>query len=256
MHYALMNNLHSIDEVYMSTVYGASHKEVRILGMLKDMGSKSAHNQLSRSKINSIWKKIKAMDSVDEFEPIDITVTQKQFQMLQTALRLYLKKVKKVPSLAREQAVISFTSNFEAYISDLLREIFDKNVDVLKSSKSTLKDEELIESLKTGNTLETLKEVKIRDLMYGSVKDWIIFYQKKLGFRITLSNDLVELYLVRNCLIHNGGMVSKELENEIKKSRYKLGRKINVTEKDYNRYKNAIIRISEELWEEFAIKFD
>ncbi len=252
----LSYNLNAIEEVYKSANYGAAHKKVRTLEILKKLGSKSAHKQLSKENIADILEEVKAIDSIKDSKKITLNVTLKELQLMRMVVQKSLININRIPSLAREQAIISFTSNFEAYTSDLLREIFDKNMDILKSNKFTLKDEDLIESLKTGNTLETLKEAKIRDLMYGSVKDWINYYQNKLGFKVALTNDLVELYLVRNCLIHNGGLVSKQLESEIKKRRYKLGIKINVTEKDYSRYKNAISQISEELWTEYTRKFN
>jgi hypothetical protein len=108
--------------------------------------------------------------------------------------------------------------------------------------------------LKTGSTLEILKEAKIRDLM-RTVNTCIDFYKKNLGFQISFSNELKELYLVRNCIVHNGRMIDKKLK-EFKSERYKLGAKIVVTEEDYACYKSAINQISEDIWNEYTKKFN
>jgi hypothetical protein len=252
----LYENLHAVNQIYKSATYGASYNEVKTLKILQKLGSRLASNQLSKEKICDVAKKLDAMESVKDQETVSFQVNNQELRAMRMVMRSSLKSIRRVPSLAREQAVISFTSYVEAYISDLLREIFDQNIDCLKSNKSTLKDEELIESLKAGSTLETLKEAKIKDLMYGSVKDWISYFQNRLGFQIVLSNDIIELYLVRNCLVHNGGKVSKQLENEIKTGRYKLGTKINVTERDYNRYESAVFEIANEIWKEYTKKFN
>jgi hypothetical protein len=171
-----------------------------------------------------------------------VDLNPQQIRLLRMIVGNKLTQTKKIPSLAREQAIISLTSNFEAYISDLLREIFDKDINYFKSNNCNLRCAELIESLKNGNTIEILKEAKIRDLM-RTVDNCIDFYHRNLGFQISFSSELKELYLVRNCIVHNGGIINKKLE-EFGTERYKLGAKIDVTEEDYARYKSAIIVIT------------
>lgn len=69
-------------------------------------------------------------------------------------------------------------------------------MDALKPAKTSLKDEELIDLTKAGNTLDGLKEVKIRNLMYGSVDSGMKYFQDNLGFDIEITNDIAELFSI------------------------------------------------------------
>lgn len=113
-----------------------------------------------------------------------IELNFKELSLLRKIMKDDLRTIKKIPTISREQAIISYTVIFEGFISDMVRNIFDNNIDTLKSAKSSLKDEELIDSIKKGNTLERLKNVKIRNLMYGSVDSWIEYLQNNLGFDV------------------------------------------------------------------------
>ena len=251
----LLNSLESIDIVYSSAIYGATHKEARIVRLLANFGSKSAQKKLSHENFKEIVKEIEAIDNIKKQKLVEMKFNSKELSLVRNAIRHMLRVFRRIPALSREQAIISLMLIFEGFVSDLLREIFENNPDALKSTKSTLKDEELIDALKTGNTLERLKEAKVRDLMYGSVDNWIKYFQNNLGFNIDIQNDIIELNLVRNCLIHNNGLVSRELEKIIKKQRYIYAKQINVTEKDYYRYKNAIETFARKMWEEYIEKF-
>lgn len=251
----LLKNLKSIDIVYSSAIYGATHKESRIVKLLAKFGSKFARKKLSHEEFTEVVKEIEAIDSIKKEKHFEIKFNSKEISLIRNVIGNELRDFKIIPALSREQAIISLMLIFEGFVSDLLREIFENNMDALKSTKSTLKDEELIDTLKTGNTLERLKDAKVRDLMYGTVNDWIKYFQNNLGFNIDIQNDIIELNLVRNCLIHNNGLVSRELEKIIKKQRYIYAKQINVTEKDYYRYKNAIETFARKMWEEYIEKF-
>ena len=250
-----MKNFKSIDIVYRSAIYGATHKEARIVKLLAKFGSKFALKKLSQEDFTEIVKEIEAIDSIKKEKHIVLKLNSKEISFIRNVIGNELRDFKRIPALSREQAIISLMLIFEGFVSDLLREIFENNIDALKSTKSTLKDEELIDTLKTGNTLERLKEAKVRELMYGSVNDWIKYFQNNLGFNIDTQNDIIELNLVRNCLIHNNGLVSRELEKIIKKEQYIYTKQINITEKDYYRYKSAIDAFARKMWEEYIEKF-
>ena len=250
-----MTELNSIDEVYKSALYGALHKEARINKLLKKFGSKYADRRLSSKDLKKAVSEIEAIDSLEKSSGISIEFKNKEISLLKKIIRENLKNIKKIPKLSREQTIISLCVVFEGFISDLLRTIFNSNIDTLKSTRSTLKEEDVIDSIKKGDTLEKLKEYKIRDIMYGSVDNWIGYFQKQLRFKIDININIVELFLVRNCLIHNKKIVNSELENKVKKKRYISGKEINITKNDYNRYRDEIKKYSKLLWEEYIAKF-
>lgn len=248
----LLTNLRSIDMVYSSAIYGAAHNEARTLRLLAKFGSKIAQKKLSDEEFKEIVKEVVAIDNIKESKTINMEFNNKEVSLIRRAISYELRGFKKIPALSREQSIISLMLIFEGFVSDLLREIFETNVDSLKS---TLKDDELIDAIKIGDTLERLKEAKVRDLMYGSADSWIKYFKNNLGFNIDIKNDIIELNLVRNCLIHNNGLVSHDLEKIIKKKRYICTKQINVTEKDYFRYKKSIETFAQKMWDEYIKKF-
>jgi len=254
-----LENLRSIDQVYDSAIYGASHKEARIIKLQAKFGLKRAQNKLTENEYIKVVKEIEAIDDIDDIEkqePIQLEFDLKAIVLLRKVINYELLMVKKIPSLSREQAIISFMLIFEGYINDLLGYIFGINTDILKSNKTTLNDEKLIDSLKKGNTLEKLKEVKIKELMFTSVDNWLKYFNKNIGFNIEIPNDIIEMSLVRNCLIHNNGLVDDKLEKRINKRRYNYEKKINVTENDYSRYKNCVENLAKNLDSECFKKFN
>lgn len=248
-------NFQSIDDVYYSAKYGAIHKEARLIKLLTKFGSKFAKQRLTKNDLKEAIKEIEAIDSLKKGKGHQIDLSSKEVKLISTVLRVKLKSIKNIPTLSREQAIISITVIFESFISDLINLMFDENINTLKSDKATLKDEELIESLNKGNTFEILKKKKIRNIMFGSVDDWIIYFHKVFKFNINTPYEIIELFLVRNCLIHNNKLVSRDLENKIKKKRYSYNKKINITENDYNRYLKAVKDFSYVIWKEYNIKF-
>ena len=250
----LLKNIKSIDIVYRSAIYGASHKEARIIHILAKFGSKHAQNKLSDVEFAEVLGEIEAIDNAKGLKTFTLELTSKEVTFVRNVMRGELRDFKRIPAISREQAIISLMLIFEGFVNDLLREIFENNTDALKSTKSTLKDEELIETLATGNTLERLIDTKLRDLMYGSVEAWVKYFQNNLGFDMNIQKDIVELNLVRNCIIHNNGLVSYELEKMIKKRRYIYAKQINVTEKDYDRYKNVVETFARKMWAEHVKK--
>ena len=255
----LLRDLRSIDEVYHSAVYGAKHKEAILVKLLAEFGSKRAQKRLTHKNLIQAIQEVTAIEKVIEnrakIRPRVIEFNSEQMSLIRVVIRDELRIIKKIPALSKEQAIISFAAIFEGFISNVLKTIFDNKIDTLKSTKSSLNDEELIDAIKTGNPLDKLKEVKIRTLMYSSVDSWIRYFQDNFGFNVKIPNDIIELFLVRNCLIHNDKLISRDLEKKIKKRRYIYGKQINITEKDYNRYKNIIKNSAKKIWKEYIDKF-
>ena len=81
--------------------------------------------------------------------------------------------------------------------------------------------------------------------MYGSINTWIKLFREndhlKLDIQLVSNryNNLVELGLVRNCIIHNNGIVNEDLHKMTNKPRFQVGARINITDKDLRRYKES-----------------
>ena len=89
--------------------------------------------------------------------------------------------------------------------------------------------------------------------MYDSITGWVNLINEK-GFSIEHNEDLTEMFLVRNVLIHNNKKVGVELAKEINNKRYVLGKKISVTDKDAKKFKKAIEQVCKEINSAFLKK--
>lgn len=237
--FQLKNNLRAVNEVYFAAVYGATYSEAQILQILKKTGlEKSSIKALEKDKFDEAIKTLNAVEKLSK-NTIEIDFTDREIVHVRKALKSQLLLIRKIPLLAREQQLISYATLLENYISDVIKNYLELSPESLKSNKSTLKDSQLIDSIIEGNTLQKLIESRVRELMYDSITGWINFLRDK-GFSIT-ENDLIkEMFLIRNVLIHNNKTVGTELIKAISNKKYIIGKKINLSEKDNNRFKSAL----------------
>lgn len=248
------DNLNGIDNVYESAIFGVETNKFMLLLSLEKIGSKSAKKRLKTEKISD---EIKAI--IDGYKKSRVyhnieKLSKKQVKIVMPIWAKALQKQsKELPQFAREQTIISYTTQFEGFVNDLIRDIFYSNLNTLKSDKSSLKDYELVESIKENNLLDRLISSRLSNLMYGSVESWFKFFKEK-GFKTKCDSNLVELFLVRNCLIHNNKKVSKELNLKIKKGRYILGKNIKILEIDLKRYRKIVEKTAGELYQEHVGK--
>ena len=235
----LKNNMRALSEVYKSTIYGAKHREVFIIRLLTKLESKYAKNISKSPEIKKALIELNVLDKVRKSKIVTVKFTNKEITGLRKNVRKVLKRQRTVPTLARRQIMISLASNLEIYISDTLKHIFTINKDSLKSENSTLKDSDIIEAVSDKNVLGALIDKKIRGLMYSEFENWIKYLRVNLGVDVRVPKQVKELFLVRNCIIHNNSKVSRELINKIKSKRYKFNKEVNLSENDYKRYFEA-----------------
>jgi hypothetical protein len=76
--------------------------------------------------------------------------------------------VTSIPRLSREQGIIFMAVLLEGFVQGVLETLFTSLPYALKSKKSTLKDEQLVEAIVNGNALDVLINHRIRQLMSES----------------------------------------------------------------------------------------
>lgn len=122
---------------------------------------------------------------------------------------------------------------FEHYLSQLLKSVFLSRPEMLGKSKN-LSYGDVLESYPSMDALlEKMVEKELRELFYKSWRDLLRALREKYGF-MHLSNTrdekTIELSLIRNCLVHNRGIVDIRLEED-SKGTYKCGTQIPVNMK-------------------------
>jgi hypothetical protein len=213
----LFGSLYTIDQVYKAALEGGKLEEVRQAMILAKFQSKTAQRFLSKKELKEAKEMLELLEAHEkDGKVLNLRFSPRQYAIVRMVLLEQFKEQRKIPSKAREQYVIALQIVLEALVSDTLRNIFGHKKEIMKSHTATLRDEELIDLLDTNSVLETLREKKIRDLMNGT-RTWRDYLINNLKLGIRIPSDLVELDLVRNCLIHNRGLTSKELRDNVKK---------------------------------------
>ena len=251
----LLNNMRALEKVYNSTLYGANHQEVFTTKILAKCDSKYAQKRLNASDLKEALKDIEAIETTRKEKKINPKLTKREILLLRKVMTISLKNQKRVPGLARQQLIISLNSLFEVFIGDTLKTIYHSNIDSLKSENTTLKDKEIIEAITDNNVIDRLIEAKIRKVLYGSFEEWIKHMNYTFGFKFKVPKVISEMFLIRNCLVHNSCKVSKELATRARSKRYKLGREIKITEKDYIRFFEAVFDFSTKITLEIIKKY-
>jgi hypothetical protein len=140
---------------------------------------------------------------------------------------------------AIQQAVVNICIIYEDLMKRVVLKYFEESIHRLPSNKESLKNKVLIEAILRGdNVHRTLAESVTADLMHGSVENWHgILVKHKMN--ITTSPHLKELFLVRNCLVHNNSRVSSYLHQTMP-NKYILRRPIRLTVSDVENFKNEV----------------
>jgi hypothetical protein len=116
----------------------------------------------------------------------------------------------------------------EHYLSQLLKSVFLSRPEMLGKSKN-LSYGDVLESYPSMDALlDKMAEKELRELFYKSWRDLLETLREKYGFKHlpnTRDEKTIELSLIRNCLVHNRGIVDLKLE-EASKGTYKYGTQI------------------------------
>lgn len=161
-----------------------------------------------------------------------------------------------ISSQARDQAILSLVSTFESYVKNVISKSIDENISCLKSPKITLNDEELVEAIISDRVYQKLKSKRINEIMFGSVREVLSFLKERIALDFEINEKVIELCLVRNCLVHNKNRVSKTLAEHYPK--YVFGKVIKISDLDFFDYKkelyNQVFAIRDAFNSKFPVK--
>ena len=118
-----------------------------------------------------------------------------------------------LPAFMYEMSIAYAYSVFEGYISDLLRLLLRKHPQLM-GSKREITYEQIFEAKSRDDLIEAMIEREMRDLTYLPLLGLITKMREKFGFRKLTSEYDVRanrVSLIRNCLLHNRGIVDAKL---------------------------------------------
>lgn len=142
---------------------------------------------------------------------------------------------------AIHQAIINICVIYEDFVRRIILKYYEENIRRIPSNKESLKNRYLIDAVLRGDNIHrTLSEKVADDLMFGSVETW----HKTLnnfGVNLQTTNHIKELFLVRNCIVHNNNKVSSQL-NLLLPIKYSLRRSIILSITDIKDFKDELYR--------------
>ena len=117
---------------------------------------------------------------------------------------------------------------FEAFLADLVKQIYKENPKMLPPKKD-LKFKEITDCSNYDEIIELAVNKEVYSLFYNSYEKLIEHFESKLNLIFEGKNEIILASKIRNCLLHNGAICDENLE---KVSRWKVGDVINLTASD------------------------
>lgn len=199
-------------------------------------GLSKENYEVTMKTVENVIKKLKG-EEVEE--PIhektySISLTEEQVRLLEKVMAEVRENYLLYLPFARSQILIFAVSLSEFYVNDLFRYIFEKNVNILKSEKKTITYEKLLSFKDLGEIYDYIVEKECYVMGYMSYEELSDYFHDR--FQVDFSNsdvnqeDLIEVFAVRNLLIHNRGVVNRAFLRKVKKEKYELGASVSVDE--------------------------
>jgi hypothetical protein len=139
------------------------------------------------------------------------------------------------PNFMCNLSLIYMVSLFEYYICDIIKYIYSKKIYILKTRKKELDYETML----SFNTMEELNEYIIEKehetIGHKSYEDIKKYFMNKFKIDFTkLKNEnlINPIFVTRNIIVHNRGVVNEKFLLKVQNSGYKLGDVVKINE-DY-----------------------
>lgn len=264
----LIKNITALKQIYDFAISGQKEVEKKVLKHLEKLGSGSIPFMTEEEQDEAMSEGLRK-DPV--FSPF--MTEEEQNEAMSEGLREdpviserflianwnhYLTQNKALPGLARKQLLVLIAANFEGYVAEALIRIFRENPNILKSKKhSTLTDEEIIDAMLSGEYffIHMIAEKKVDSIMRQSPGVWFSSFEDR-GFKIDDTDQVIELFLVRNCVVHNNAKVSEKLKASSEDNRFKnVSEPIELTDMDMQRFFGAAVFVAAKIDSEYERKF-
>lgn len=177
----------------------------------------------------------------------DGKIEKKEFELKFESVREaknFLKDLEKfkttlgIPKHLLDTSLVSLISYVEVFISQITHfyfNIYPQSITSGKEKKFSFDDLEKIGSIEDAKSYLIGQEVE--QLLWGSIEDWAAFFKKRLNLEVPFLDkkfdEIKEIFLRRNLLVHNGGVVNSTYLKGIKgKTDKALGDRLSVN-KEY-----------------------
>lgn len=167
-------------------------------------------------------------------------------------IELYKRQNSYILYAAIQQAIISLCVNYEDFVQRVIVKYFEEDVKRLSSKKQTFTSQFVLDAVLRGDNIHhTLAEKTARELMNGGVSDWHRCLKEKLRMETgVVSHGVKEVFLIRNCLVHNNRRVSSELHAK-NPPKYPMRRALRLNTSDVDNFKTELHRSMKQVVKEY-----
>ena len=176
-------------------------------------------------------------------------LTKNQIIASEGLLREDLEKVNQYPKTITPMILVYLTSSFEIFLKSIIKVLLKFNPTPLKNSDKKIPLQTILSSPNLDELLDLILEQITHDLGYKNISDQILYLNQKINLNLSfkemkglISNKrfidiekIQEIFLIRNLVLHNGGIVNKQYLS-LSKQNYKEGHKIEITKNHIQNY--------------------
>lgn len=125
--------------------------------------------------------------------------------------------------MTHEGMVVRDVSAFDVYLTTMLGRIFTEIPNQLKSSKSTISYEHILEMESIADFVRWAAERRVYALSFKGLKALLKYFKKRKWASIDMESDTVksadEYIEVRNLIVHNSGRINKRFLSRLGKEK-------------------------------------
>lgn len=138
------------------------------------------------------------------------------------------------------QTIINICVIYEDFIKRIMLKYYEENIMRIPSKMESMKNSELVSAIKRGDNIhQALASAVASRQMGGGVSDWHDVLRKQQFKSLVTSDELKELFLIRNCFVHNNRKVSSQLHQSYPQ-KYTFKDSIRLTVQDVSLFKDEV----------------
>jgi len=188
----------------------------------------------------------KVEEKIPPEELVSIELTQEQVDLLKKIMRKTTEDYKLLLPFLRNQILIFAVASFEFYIKDVVKFIYLKNIHILKDKARNIVYDKLLTFKNLDEVREYVIEKECYSIGYMRYEELANYFLRKFQINFSGSRikkrDMVKIFLMRNLLIHNKGLVNRTFLDKVKNTKYKLGDPIEINEKILKKSMNLLLK--------------
>jgi len=184
---------------------------------LKPLIGKFENLKMPRGKSANGYEPHFSIEKMPDEDIFSVEMDDRIAALLKKIMSYWHKETKDLRLHHNSIMMVYVWASFETYIFMLFEEIFTRKPEMLKSSES-ISYKTAIEN--KSNIVQYLIQNELEKIGHFSLEEHLKYLDKKINlvFSETIQDRLRKIYLIRNIIAHNTGIVASRLKNLLPKS--------------------------------------